>query len=207
MMPAGTTLRTKTAAALLSRPVPVSRLWSSHRRVREHAACGKRSNHAPRPCKYRVLDRRPDRSARRWPAERPAAPGAAASIVTRYFGYEVTGDLNADGREDIAFPAHARARRQRHVLLSRRGARSADAPRRLASGADRRSHRAADNRASTERHRRGELCRPCAGRKLRDCAVGREQPVAQARSGNAAVRRARARFRRRSRPELHGRSA
>ena len=36
-------------------------------------------------------------------AEAPAAPGAAARIVTRYFGYEVTGDLNGDGREDIAF--------------------------------------------------------------------------------------------------------
>ncbi|HVJ31166.1 MAG TPA: hypothetical protein VNA66_12715, partial [Gammaproteobacteria bacterium] len=31
-------------------------------------------------------------------AEVPAAPGSAAKIVTRYFGNEVRGDLNADGR-------------------------------------------------------------------------------------------------------------
>ena len=36
-------------------------------------------------------------------AEVPAAPGSAAKIVTRYFGNEVRGDLNADGREDVAF--------------------------------------------------------------------------------------------------------
>jgi heat shock protein HslJ len=36
-------------------------------------------------------------------AEEPAAPGSAASIITRYFGNEVRGDLNADGREDVAF--------------------------------------------------------------------------------------------------------
>jgi heat shock protein HslJ len=36
-------------------------------------------------------------------AEAPAAPGSAARIVTRYFGNEVRGDLNADGREDVAF--------------------------------------------------------------------------------------------------------
>jgi heat shock protein HslJ len=36
-------------------------------------------------------------------AETAAAPGSAAKIVTRYFGNEVRGDLNADGREDIAF--------------------------------------------------------------------------------------------------------
>ena len=36
-------------------------------------------------------------------AEAPAAPGSAAKIVTRYFGNEVWGDLNADGREDVAF--------------------------------------------------------------------------------------------------------
>lgn len=36
-------------------------------------------------------------------AEVPAAPGSAAKIVTRYFGSEVRGDLNADGREDVAF--------------------------------------------------------------------------------------------------------
>lgn len=36
-------------------------------------------------------------------AEAPAAPGSAAKIVTRYFGNEVRGDLNADGREDVAF--------------------------------------------------------------------------------------------------------
>ena len=36
-------------------------------------------------------------------AEAPAAPGSAAKIVTRYFGNEVRGDLNADGRRDVAF--------------------------------------------------------------------------------------------------------
>jgi heat shock protein HslJ len=36
-------------------------------------------------------------------AEVPAAPGSAAKIVTRYFGNEVRGDLNADGRADVAF--------------------------------------------------------------------------------------------------------
>ena len=36
-------------------------------------------------------------------ADVPAAPGSAAKIVTRYFGNEVRGDLNADGREDVAF--------------------------------------------------------------------------------------------------------
>jgi heat shock protein HslJ len=36
-------------------------------------------------------------------AEEPAAPGSAARIVTRYFGNEVRGDLNGDGREDVVF--------------------------------------------------------------------------------------------------------
>ena len=36
-------------------------------------------------------------------SEAPAAPGSAARIVTRYFGNEVAGDLNGDGREDVAF--------------------------------------------------------------------------------------------------------
>ncbi|HWN37652.1 MAG TPA: hypothetical protein VNP02_04085, partial [Gammaproteobacteria bacterium] len=36
-------------------------------------------------------------------AEVPAAPGSAAKIVTRYFGNEIRGDLNADGRADVAF--------------------------------------------------------------------------------------------------------
>jgi heat shock protein HslJ len=36
-------------------------------------------------------------------AEEPAAPGSAARIVTRYLGNEVRGDLNGDGREDVAF--------------------------------------------------------------------------------------------------------
>ena len=36
-------------------------------------------------------------------AEVPAAPGSAARIITRYFGNDVRGDLNADGREDVAF--------------------------------------------------------------------------------------------------------
>jgi heat shock protein HslJ len=32
-----------------------------------------------------------------------AAPGSAATIVTRYFGHEVRKDLDGDGREDIVF--------------------------------------------------------------------------------------------------------
>jgi heat shock protein HslJ len=36
-------------------------------------------------------------------AEAPAVPGSATRIVTRYFGNEVRGDLNGDGREDVAF--------------------------------------------------------------------------------------------------------
>ena len=36
-------------------------------------------------------------------AEDAAAPGSAARIVTRYFGNEARGDLNADGREDVVF--------------------------------------------------------------------------------------------------------
>ena len=36
-------------------------------------------------------------------AEASAAPGSAATVVTRYFGNEVRGDLNADGRQDVAF--------------------------------------------------------------------------------------------------------
>jgi heat shock protein HslJ len=36
-------------------------------------------------------------------AETPAAPGSAARIVTRYFGNEARGDVNGDGREDVAF--------------------------------------------------------------------------------------------------------
>jgi heat shock protein HslJ len=36
-------------------------------------------------------------------AEIAAAPGSAARIVTRYFGNEVRGDLNGDGREDVLF--------------------------------------------------------------------------------------------------------
>ncbi|RPI64167.1 MAG: hypothetical protein EHM50_01115, partial [Lysobacterales bacterium] len=36
-------------------------------------------------------------------AEVAAAPGSAARIVTRYFGNEVRGDFNADGREDVLF--------------------------------------------------------------------------------------------------------
>jgi heat shock protein HslJ len=35
--------------------------------------------------------------------EAPAAPGSAAKIVTRYFGNEARGDLNGDGRDDVAF--------------------------------------------------------------------------------------------------------
>ena len=36
-------------------------------------------------------------------SEREAAPGSASRIVTRYFGNEVTTDLNADGVADVAF--------------------------------------------------------------------------------------------------------
>lgn len=36
-------------------------------------------------------------------AQVPAAPGSAAKIITRYFGNEVRGDLNADGVDDVAF--------------------------------------------------------------------------------------------------------
>lgn len=31
------------------------------------------------------------------------SPGSASKIITRYFGNEAKGDLNGDGREDIAF--------------------------------------------------------------------------------------------------------
>lgn len=36
-------------------------------------------------------------------AETEAAPGSATKVVTRYFGNESTGDLNADGTPDVAF--------------------------------------------------------------------------------------------------------
>lgn len=36
-------------------------------------------------------------------AETPAAPGSAATIVTRLFGNEVRHDLNGDGRDDVVF--------------------------------------------------------------------------------------------------------
>lgn len=36
-------------------------------------------------------------------AEAAVAPGSAARVVTRHFGNEVFGDLNADGREDVLF--------------------------------------------------------------------------------------------------------
>jgi hypothetical protein len=36
-------------------------------------------------------------------AEREAAPGSATTVVTRYFGNEVEGDLDGDGILDIAF--------------------------------------------------------------------------------------------------------
>jgi heat shock protein HslJ len=36
-------------------------------------------------------------------AEVAAAPGSAARVVTRYFGNEVPGDLNDDGRDDVLF--------------------------------------------------------------------------------------------------------
>lgn len=36
-------------------------------------------------------------------ASTPAAPGSASMVVTKYFGNELTTDLNGDGREDVAF--------------------------------------------------------------------------------------------------------
>jgi len=36
-------------------------------------------------------------------SEKEAAPGSASKIMARYFGNEVRGDLNGDGREDIAY--------------------------------------------------------------------------------------------------------
>lgn len=36
-------------------------------------------------------------------AQTEAAPGSASKITTRYFGNEVTGDLNGDGTPDVAF--------------------------------------------------------------------------------------------------------
>jgi heat shock protein HslJ len=36
-------------------------------------------------------------------SEIEVAPGSASKVVTRYFGNEVTADLNDDGREDVAF--------------------------------------------------------------------------------------------------------
>ncbi len=36
-------------------------------------------------------------------SETAATPGAALSIITRYFGNEIKTDLNRDGREDVAF--------------------------------------------------------------------------------------------------------
>ncbi len=36
-------------------------------------------------------------------AEQEAAPGSASKVVTRYFGNEVSTDLDGDGRDDVAF--------------------------------------------------------------------------------------------------------
>ncbi len=36
-------------------------------------------------------------------SEKPAAPGSASKITTRYFGNEAKGDLNGDGLQDVAF--------------------------------------------------------------------------------------------------------
>lgn len=36
-------------------------------------------------------------------ADEPVAPGSAARAVTRYFGNEAWGDINGDGRDDVAF--------------------------------------------------------------------------------------------------------
>ncbi len=36
-------------------------------------------------------------------AATPEGPDSASELVTRYFGNEATGDLNGDGRDDVAF--------------------------------------------------------------------------------------------------------
>jgi hypothetical protein len=36
-------------------------------------------------------------------SEAEAAPGSSSRIITRYFGNDAVGDLNGDGKEDIAF--------------------------------------------------------------------------------------------------------
>jgi hypothetical protein len=36
-------------------------------------------------------------------SEAEAAPGSASRIITRYFGNDAIGDLNGDGKEDVAF--------------------------------------------------------------------------------------------------------
>jgi hypothetical protein len=36
-------------------------------------------------------------------AEKEVAPGSASKIITHYFGNEVRGDFNKDGKEDLAF--------------------------------------------------------------------------------------------------------
>ena len=36
-------------------------------------------------------------------AETPSVPGSASKTVTQYFGNDATGDLNGDGRPDVAF--------------------------------------------------------------------------------------------------------
>ena len=36
-------------------------------------------------------------------SEADAAPGSASRIITRYFGNDAMGDLNGDGKEDVAF--------------------------------------------------------------------------------------------------------
>jgi hypothetical protein len=36
-------------------------------------------------------------------SEEPTAPGSATKIVTRYFGNDASGDLNGDGKPDVAF--------------------------------------------------------------------------------------------------------
>lgn len=36
-------------------------------------------------------------------AEMDSAPGSASKIITRYFGMDTFGDLNGDGKDDVAF--------------------------------------------------------------------------------------------------------
>jgi len=103
-MSSGTTLRSKTAASLLVAASAACLASCSDRTGEPVSTPPAGSAATTRPdhvnIEYtiggqtvRLVDGR---------AETPAAPGSAVSIVTRYFGNEVRGDLNADGRDDVA---------------------------------------------------------------------------------------------------------